>query len=51
VAFYAPGGTRDGGVLPIAASWRVMKVVSAADGAPEPISVSAGLQLYYRLFR
>jgi hypothetical protein len=51
LAFYAPGGAHDGRTLPIAASWRVMKVVSAADGAPEPISVSAGLQLYYGLFR
>ena len=51
LAFYAPGGAADGRTLPIAASWRVMKVVSSTDGAPEPISVSAGLQLYYGLFR
>lgn len=51
LAFYAPGGAPEGRTLPIAASWRVMKVVSSTDGAAEPISVSAGLQLYYRLFR
>ena len=52
LAFYAPSQERDGrSSLPIGAAWRVMKVFSAADGAPEPISVTAGLQLYYGLFR
>lgn len=52
LAFYAPGVERDGRrSLPMAASWRILKVISAADGAPEPISVTAGLQIYVGLFR
>ena len=52
LAFLWPGGERDGRrTLPLAAAWRIMKVVSAADGAPEPLTVTAAIQLYYGLFR
>lgn len=52
LALFARARDRDGRRgLPLAASWRVLKVISAADGAPEPISVTAGVQLYYGLFR
>lgn len=54
LAYYSPGGRpREDGSrpLPIGAFWRMSKVISAGEGAPEPFSVTAGIQLYYGLFR
>lgn len=52
VALFAPARPgAEGRGLPLAASWRLMKVVSAAAGQPEPFSVTAEVQLYYGLFR
>ena len=52
LAYYAVGRVRSDGRrgMPLGAWWRVTKLL-ADGGAPEPISVTAGIQLYYGLFR